>query len=186
MEATELLINRVSSPVLEGPAPTAEQLDLIYRAALRAPDHGNLKPWRFIQIEGEGRDRLADLFIEVAKTKNPDMSDAEIEKLRGKPLRAPMIIVVVAKLTDHPKVPQIEQQIAAGCAAHGILLAAFAQGVDAIWRTGSMAFDPMVFRGLGLEENEQITGFLYLGKARKHRALPDLNPADFVQQWGQS
>jgi len=186
MEATEMLLSRVSSPVLDGPAPTAEQLDLIYRAALRAPDHGNLKPWRFIQIEGEGRERLADLFVEVAKAKNPDMTGAEIDKLRSKPLRAPMIVVVVARLTDHPKVPLIEQQISAGCAAHGMLLAAFAQGVDAIWRTGSMAFDPTVFRGLGLEENEEITGYLYLGKARKHRVLADLNPADFVQQWGQS
>lgn len=183
MDAVELLLNRVSSPVLEEPAPTPEQLDLLYRAALRAPDHGSLRPYRFLQIEGAGREKLGQFFVDAASAER-ELSDAEEQKLRQAPLRAPMLLVVIASLQSHPKVPEIEQQITAGCAAHSMILAAFAQGVDAIWRSGEMAFNPRVKQRLGLAENEQIIGFIYLGKARKHRVVPCPQPGEFVQKWG--
>ena len=40
MDALDLLLNRVSVTRLVEPAPTAAQLELMFRAALRAPDHG--------------------------------------------------------------------------------------------------------------------------------------------------
>lgn len=184
MNALDLLLKRVSSPVLDEPAPTAEQLDLIYRAALRAPDHGGLRPYRFLQIEGEGREKLGQVFVDAARAEQADISEQEVQKLLNAPLRAPLIIVAIASLQPHPKVPAVEQQLAAGCAAHGILLAAFAQGVDAIWRSGAMAFNSQVMTRLGLEADEQILGFIYLGKARKHRVVPCPQPGEFVQKWG--
>lgn len=184
MNAIDLLLTRVSSPVLDEPAPTKEQLDLIYRAALRAPDHGGLRPYRFLQIEGVGREKLGRVFVEAARAQRTDLTEQEEQKLLNAPLRAPLVIVVVASLQSHPKVPEIEQQLAAGCAAHGIVLAAFAQGVDAIWRSGDMAFNPQVMARLGLEAHEHIVGFIYLGKARKHRVVPCLQPGEFVRKWG--
>ncbi|GAB2590945.1 nitroreductase family protein [Nitrincola alkalisediminis] len=184
MQALDLLLTRVSSPVLDEPAPTPEQLDLIFRAAFRAPDHGGLRPYRFLQIEGQGRERLGKVFVEAARVENPAITDAELDKLAGNPLRAPMILVAIACLQDHPKVPLIEQQITAGCAAHSMILAAFAQGIDSIWRSGAMAFNRDVHRLLGLEANEEIIGFIYMGKARKHRVVPCPSPGEFVQRWG--
>jgi len=82
-------------------------------------------------------------------------------------------------------VPESEQLLSAGCAAHGILLAAHAQGLGAIWRTGDMAYDRTVAQGLGLADNEQVVGFLYLGSVEgERRAAPELAPADFVSTWG--
>ncbi|KAA0875692.1 nitroreductase family protein [Nitrincola tapanii] len=186
MDALELLLNRVSCPVLEGPAPNPEQLDLIYRAALRAPDHGGLKPYRFLQIEDSGRERLGALFIEAARIENPNATQAELNKLGQNPLRAPMIIVAIASLSEHPKVPKSEQRLTAGCAAHGLLLAAYAQGLDAIWRSGPMAFNPQVMQGLGLDAHEEIIGFIYLGQSKKRRLASCPAVGEFVRLWGKA
>ncbi|MNE68282.1 putative NAD(P)H nitroreductase YdjA [compost metagenome] len=102
------------------------------------------------------------------------------------PLRAPLLVVVIARVQDHFKVPASEQLLAAGCAAHGILLAAHAQGIGAVWRTGDLAYSKHVAKGLGLADNEEIVAFLYLGTPlNEPRTAPVLATADFVTAWGQ-
>lgn len=184
MDALEALHTRVSAPRLGGAPPSDDVLDNIFQAALRAPDHALLRPWRFITIKHTGLRALGDLFANVTREMNPDASEAEIEKARAKPLRAPLIVVVVASVTEHAKVPYIEQVISAGTAAHSMLLAAHAQGVGAMWRTGGMAYHPGVHEGLGLSADEQIVGFLYMGEREgKSRNLPRLAVSDFVSDW---
>lgn len=185
MEALDALLNRVSVPRLTEPAPNAAQREALFQAALRAPDHGQLRPWRFLTIEGQGRERLGELFAAALQAKG-DASQAALDKARAMPLRAPLLIVVIARLQDHFKVPESEQRLAAGCAAHGILIAAHAQGIGAVWRTGDMAFDAHVHQGLGLAENEELIGYLYVGTpATEPRTAPVLATADFVSAWGE-
>lgn len=185
MDALTLLHERSSMGKLMGPPPSAEQLDTLYRAALRAPDHKELRPWRFIEFSGAGLERLGELFAQAERRADPEADDATLDAARKKPLRAPMIIAVVARVVpDEPKVPRVEQVISAGCAAHGILLAAHALGLGAMWRTGHYAFDPTVREGLGLGEHDELVGFVYLGRlAGRHKPLPTLAPADFVERW---
>jgi len=184
MEALDALLNRVSVPRLPEPAPNAAHREGLFQAALRAPDHGQLRPWRFLTIEGEGRAKLGELFAEALANKG-DASQAALDKARAMPLRAPLLIVVIARLQDHFKVPKSEQRLAAGCAAHGILIAAHAQGIGAVWRTGEMAFDAHVHQGLGLEPTEELIGYLYLGTPlNEPRTAPVLDTADFVRAWG--
>ncbi|MBP5979055.1 MAG: nitroreductase family protein [Halomonas sp.] len=185
MDALTLLHERSSMGKLIEPAPTAEQMDAIYQAALRAPDHKELRPWRFIEFTGEGRTRLGELFAEAEFQEDPSASDDTLNSARKKPLRAPMIIAVIAKVTPElPKVPKMEQVISAGCAAHGILLAAHAQELGAMWRSGKYAFDPVVRKGLSLEEDDEVVAFIYLGSlGGRHKPLPQHNVADFVERW---
>ncbi|PMR74001.1 nitroreductase family protein [Billgrantia endophytica] len=185
MDAMTLLHERSSMGKLIGPAPGPEQLEAIYRAALRAPDHKELRPWRFIEFSGEGLDRLGELFAEAEFREDPDAGDAALDAARKKPLRAPMIIAVVAKVTpDIPKVPKIEQVLSAGCAAHGILLAAHALGLGAMWRSGKYLFDPTVRKGLGLEGEDELIAFVYLGQlAGRHKPVAEHRPSDFVERW---
>ncbi|GGY05540.1 nitroreductase [Litchfieldella qijiaojingensis] len=185
MDAMTLLHERSSMGKLMGPAPNAEQLDALYRAALRAPDHKELTPWRFIEFSGPGLDRLGELFAEAEYRENPHIDDASLDAARKKPKRAPMIIAVIAKVTPElPKVPKLEQVISAGCAAHAMMLAAYAQGLGAMWRTGHYAFDPTVHKGLGLGEHDEIVAFLYLGQiGGRHKPLPSRDPEAFVERW---
>ncbi|GAA0789151.1 nitroreductase family protein [Marinobacterium sediminicola] len=183
MEALDALINRVSSPRLEGPAPSSEQLEQLLKAALRAPDHGALRPWRFIITEGEGLVKLGRLYADAARADDPELADARYEKYCNMPLRAPMVITVVAVTSDHPKVPISEQLISAGCAAHSITQVAYAMGLGAMWRTGEMAYHPRVKQGLGLLEGEEIVGYLYLGQKSRDREAPQLAIEEFVTRW---
>ncbi|MCY1216838.1 putative NAD(P)H nitroreductase YdjA [compost metagenome] len=185
MEALDALLNRVSLARLQEPAPDAAQREVLFRAALRAPDHGYLRPWRFLCIEGAAREKLGELFVSAVLARDPHVPEAVTTKARNMPMRAPLVVVVIARLQSGHKVPEVEQLLSAGCAAHSILLAAHAQGLGAIWRTGEMAYDLNVAAGLGLAENERVVGFLYLGSAEgERRAAPELAPADFVQSWG--
>lgn len=183
MDALEALIERVSCPVLQEPGPSAEQLELMFKAALRAPDHGALRPWRFLVIEGEARAKLGELYLQAALKADPELPQPRRDKLLNAPLRAPTLVVVIAVTQPHPKVPVLEQQVAAGCAAHAMLLAAHAQGIGAMWRTGELAYDAEVLAGLGLAENEGVIGYLYLGTAPKTRKAPQLAVEDYVSHW---
>ncbi|ART79446.1 NAD(P)H nitroreductase [Oceanisphaera avium] len=184
MDALQLLLNRHSNPRLNEPAPAGEQLETIFKAGLRAPDHAGLTPWEFIVFEGEQRQLLGDILANATAAKG---NDAEaIEGARKAPLRAPMVITVVAKVTEHDKVPRLEQELSAGCALLSMQMAAQALGFNGIWRTGWFAFDRGVHSELGLKEQDQIVGFLYLGTPQKDlRKVTEHEIAPFVRYFGQ-
>jgi nitroreductase len=188
MEAIKAITSRVSVQRVGGEAPSSEVRGQIYAAALRVPDHAQLKPWRFLEIEGESLEKLSDLFAEAFVAErtlqgNPP-SEEEIDKARNKPLRAPLMIVVIASPLLHPKVPEVEQILSAGAAAQNMLIASHALGIGAMWRTGSMAYDDIVKQGLGLAESEHIVGFLYLGEpVGRVREAPTLEIDEYFQSW---
>jgi nitroreductase len=184
MDALQALHNRTSVPKLSGPAPDEECLNNIYQAAFRAADHGVMRPWRFLVVKDESRDKLGDLFVSATLSKNPAIEPAALNRIRQKPQRAPVIIVTISSYREHPKVPQLEQDMSAAAATQNMLLAAFAQGIGAFWRTGLMAYDPIVTEGLGLKYNEKIISFLYLGQisgATKNLNTPEIS--DYFQHW---
>lgn len=183
MHALDLLLNRVSSPVLSEPGPSEEILQTMIKAALRVPDHGGLTPYRFLHVSGEARQELGNAFVAAAQRERSDLSAQEIEKLAKLPLRAPNLIITVACLKPHPKVPFWEQRITAGCAAHALILSAFALGIDAIWRTGELTHNECLKTALGLGESEEIIGFIYLGTAEKHRVVPPQDVTKYMQSW---
>ena len=158
-------LNRFSTPAaaLSEPAPDDKQLRLILKTALSAPDHGRLHPYRFISIRGEARHKLSEIFGRATLMRDPDVEPSYLKKQKNKPLRSPLIVVVVAKLTKSPKIPEIEQMLSAGAAAHNVLLASKALGFGSIWLTGDNAYDPYVCDELGLQDNERIIGFIYIG-----------------------
>ena len=134
--------------------------------ALRAPDHGKLRPWRFVLIRGAAREKFGDVLVETLKAREPGVSDAVLQKEREKPMRAPLIVAVVATVQkDHPKIPEIEQILSGGAAAQNVMLAANAQGFGAQWKTGAPTYDPKVKAALGLKATDEIIGFMYLGTA---------------------
>jgi nitroreductase len=180
----QFLQQRNSAPKLTAPAPSPEQMEEIFRAALRAPDHAWIRPWRFIVISGERREVFGGLLEQCLVQRAPDADQTARTKARNAPLRAPLLVVPVVTLSEHPKVPKMEQRLSAGCAAHAILLATEAVGYAGIWRTGAAAFDRNVMSGLGLTTEEEIIGFLYLGtREGAAKNIPQLDTADFVSTW---
>lgn len=183
MDALQALLTRKSVPRLTEPGPSNTQLDLMFQAAVRAPDHGALHPWQFIVFEGDARADLGAIIAEGLAKREPDTSEVALEKTKGKALRAPMIIAVIAKVTEHPKVPAIEQILSAGAAAQNILIAAHAMDLAGIWRTGAPCFDPFVKEKLGARGDDEIVGFIYLGSANGVPPILELDISAHVTKW---
>lgn len=184
MQALDVLLNRVSVPRLIDPAPDAAQREVMFGAALRAPDHGQLRPYRFITVEGAARERMGDLLVQALQAGGVEVTPQALEKARLGPLRAPLVVIVVACLQEHYKVPKTEQLITAGCAAHGVLLAAYALGVGAVWRSGDLSYSPVVAEGFGLVAGEEVIGFLYLGTPlNPPRVAAKVDVAGYVSEW---
>jgi len=186
-DVLDLLRERVSvrPDQLVEPAPDDAQIETMVAAAVTAPDHGGLRPWRFIVIRGDARRRLGDVFASAAQQRRPSIEAAELEKLRGKPQRAPLVIAVAAAIqTDHPKVPAIEQIQSASAAAQQLQLAASALGFGSIWLTGDAAHDPAVAEALGLDFDDRVIGFIHIGTVDGVPPRPTRpDAASFLREW---
>jgi len=163
MDALEALNSRSSAKTYGEAAPTQEHIAIALQAAVRAPDHGRLRPWRFMLIQGDQRRKFGDLLAASALRRVPGLSEGDLQRERDKALRAPLIILVGCRIVPGTKVPAIEQLMAAGAAAQNILLALHAQGYVAAWKTGEAAYDTEVKRSLGLAADDHIVGFIYAG-----------------------
>jgi nitroreductase len=186
MNVFEAINTRISVPALTDPGPTDVQWEILLRAGARAPDHGRLRPWRFLIVRGAARELLGEVMAEALRVSKPDAPSELLDRERRKPLRAPALLVVAVVPVPHSGVPEIEQILAGGAAAQNILLAAHALGLGAIWRTGAPAYNGDVARALGLPTQGRIVAFIYLGAPQ----APALNSADATPpsaiEWGVS
>jgi len=184
MQCLDALLQRRSAKTLKAPAPDVGALELILASAAAAPDHGRLRPWRFIVIEGDGIGRFGDLLAAHLRRQHPTTSEETLQRERQKAFRAPMIVVVAAICTPGVKIPVIEQLLSAGAAAQNVMLAAHALGFNSMWKTGAPAYDEEVKASLGLEANDAIVGFMYLGTdASKPDTTPRPSWRDLVRRW---
>jgi nitroreductase len=167
-DALELLKNRRSiKPVeLEGPAPSAAEIETILTIASRVPDHGKLVPWRFILFEGPARLAAGEAIVTAFRSKYPQATEEQIAFERGRLARAPLVIAVVSRAAQHVKIPEWEQVLSAGAAAMNLVLAAHALGYAASWITEWYAYDRAVLDALRLASNERIAGFVHIGRSR--------------------
>lgn len=189
METLDAIFSRRSTGRLTEPAPTGEHLSRILEAAAAAPDHGELRPFRFVILSGDAKDAfgevLADAYLHRCETLGAQSTEGQLNKERTKLGRAPLVVVVCAMHRHSETIPWIEQFAAAAAAAQNALLAATSLGYGSMWRTGDVAYDPRVKAALGLGEHDAVVGFLYLGtphegEARRSRR-PDL--PGLVERW---
>ncbi|NQV59678.1 MAG: nitroreductase [Alphaproteobacteria bacterium] len=187
MDAMECLMGRQSTPagLLVEPAPSDEEILTLLETAMRAPDHGAMRPWRFLLIRGDRRQDLGDIFASALAQREPTASPDEIEKARGKAVRAPLVLAVWADIVeDHPKVPPIEQVVATGAAVQNLLNALHVQGYAGILVTGAPCYDENVKAPLGLAPKDVLVGFLHIGTAKSTTpAKKRPNAADYLQTW---
>lgn len=147
-----------------GPGPSEAELTQILSAALAAPDHGALRPWRVVRCTDKGKARLAELFIAAKLRAKPDAAEAELARERDKAMKPPILLAMVA--TPKPAKGEItpaEQLASAGAAMQSILLAAFGLGYGAIILSGSRCADPAVRAAFGVAAGDELLGFISIG-----------------------
>ena len=167
MDALEAIGARRSTGRLVEPAPGRTDLDAILLAGAAAPDHGELRPFRFHVVRGAALDGFGEV-LEAAYVARCGALEAapvpaKAEKERSKLRRAPLVVIVSAVRVESEKIPWIEQQQAAAAACQNILVAATSLGYGSMWRTGEPVYDDLVKASLGLRPEDAIAGFIYLG-----------------------
>jgi nitroreductase len=167
MDIQDAILRRQSNGnVRQSPVPR-ELVEKILTAAVQAPNHYKVRPWRFVVLAGAGRERLGEVMADSIKTRLSDLSPEALakamEKERSKPLRAPLLIAVGVDTPLEPKVLEIENICAAAAACENLLLAAQGLGLAAKWRTGETVLDPRVKEFLGFSHDQHLIAFLYIG-----------------------
>lgn len=168
------------------PAPNAEQLENAFQAALTAPDHHRLKPTRFVVVPEAEREAFGEL-LSRALADTGQTEEAQLERVKHHPFRAPLLVLALTQLQDHPKVPHFEQILSSGAAVQNFLLSLQVQGFSTMWRSGAVVESKLFKQALGLSEQDLISGIIYIGTAVK--AIPpraEIISADFVSQWHKS
>lgn len=167
------------------PYPDRGVIEACVAAALTAPDHGVLRPWRFLKIEARGKTRLEDAFEAAAREADPDAPEETLREARRKAFDCPCLIAAVAVLDPrHPFIPESEQWIAVGAALHNFLLAAHAHGFAGTILSGKRVLARALRAALELEDYESLVGFISLGTPTappKPRAPG--KAADHLQDW---
>lgn len=163
MDALEAIFTRRSVPKVKPDPLPREVIERLLSAAVQAPNHYRVRPWRFIVLTGDARARLGEVMARSLQSRHPDAGYSIIEAERAKPLRAPVLIAVGVDKPSEPKVVDMENICAAAAAVENILIAANALGLGAMWRTGTAATDPAVKQFLGFEKDQHLIAFVYIG-----------------------
>lgn len=166
--------------------PPRKSIEHLLEAATWAPNHRLTAPWRFFVLAGAAREALGEAIAHsLAATLAADLPDrqARLDKARGKPLRAPVVIAVAVEPHTGPNVVEIEEVLAGGAAVQNLLLAAEALGLAAIWRTGDPCYDPAVKAFFDLPAGAHLIGFVYIGYAADPAPRVSRTPAAARAQW---
>jgi nitroreductase len=168
VDVLDAIAARRSTGRLAEPAPSDEELVRMVEAAVAAPDHGTLRPWRFIVLRDDAKTAFGAVLAEAYERRcagdGSPVVPAKLEKERTKLGRAP-VVVVVAAVPQEGKIPEVEQVAAVAAATENLLLAATALGYGSMWRTGDPCYDDHVKAALGLDASAHLVGFVYLGTA---------------------
>lgn len=143
------------------PGPDDAQLALMVQAALRAPDHAELVPYRFKLVRGTARPGMAELFADAAREAGKGEAGAALDAERA--LRPPVTVAVVARIDlGHPLVPAHEQWAAVGGAVANFLMAAHALGFGGKMLSGAKVRNPAIAAAF-CEPGETLLGWIALG-----------------------
>jgi nitroreductase len=180
----QVLQTRRSTPFKNlGPeGPNKGEIEQILTAASRVPDHNRLAPWWFVTFEGESRKSFGEVLKKAYLLEDPNAAEAKLELESERLMRAPVVIAVISRMKEG-KAPLWEQILSAGAACYNLCLAANALGYGTNWVTEWLAFNPQVKDALGMDDRDNIAGFIYIGKQiekpeeRERPVLTDISNA---------
>jgi nitroreductase len=168
LEVREAIKSRRSIGRVRAEPVPKKIVEEILESAIHAPNHKITEPWRFHVFMGKGRGEFARARAELARILAEAENEEEeyiagrVSRERKKAFRAPVVIAVISK-GGRDGVETLENYAACAAAIQNMQLIAHALGLAAIWRTGPVAYHPYMRDFFGLEENDKIVAYLYVG-----------------------
>ena len=160
----DFLLSRRSAASLVEPGPSPAQLAQILRSTATAPDHGQMRPFRLVVIEGEGRKAFGRALAAAAGERRPGLSPEKAAGIAAKAMRSPTSIVLIASPREG-KAETWEQHATAACAGYAVVLAAAAVGVGAVWKSVPFTRGKALSALFGMTDTEDMFGWIHLGTA---------------------
>lgn len=154
-----------------------------------APTHRFTEPWRFVVFTGEGLQKLAAFQSELYKkvsTASGSFDQVKYDKLASKPMMASHIIAIGMSRCSKESVPEVEELSSVAMAVQNMYLTATAHGVGCYWGSGGVTYYEEAKPFFGLEPNDKLLGFLYVGNVAKEnwpkgRRKPIVEKVTWVQ-----
>lgn len=174
----------VSPKRLVAPGPDAAQLQALVEAAGCAPDHELLRPWRLVHIGPEQRAALGEVFVRALLERLPEAPEPAQAQAREKALRAPVLLLALAKLEPaHADVTTAERHVALGAALQNLLLAAHGMGYSAMLTSGHALRTAVFARAFALAPGEEALCFVSIGTPTevKRRRRPSAH--ELLSDW---
>lgn len=183
----QALLSRSSTDALLEPAPQGDQLKRILSSGLRAPDHGKLRPWRYVIVEGDARDAFAREVVAAVERHEPETPEAKKEKRFQRFSTMPMVIGLGMNLQPDHKIPLEEQVMSVAAGAMNVLNALHLEGFGGVWVSGAFCEDRTLRTHMGLDAPHRLAGFLLVGTPQKPDRIvrrPDVE--GYMVHWTES
>lgn len=161
LDVIDTIISRRSARRIRPEPVSREVIEKMLAAAVRAPNHWLTEPWHFYVVIGAGLERLAAVRAEHMRGRG-ETDDARIARNIREISTVPAIIIVSCRHGKNEDESR-ENYAATACAVQNMLLAAHAQGAGAMWRTGQWLKGEALRQFLGVPENADLVGTVYVG-----------------------
>lgn len=166
---TRRSVNRMSDVV-----PSREDIEALLEAAVWAPNHRFTQPWKFYVVAGDERERISSQLAKSVAA-HVDASTPEgkqrVEKAGNMFLQAPVVIAVTSALSEDDGL-ELEDCAATWMAVQNMILAAWGKGIASKVRTPPAIHGPVLRKLLGVGEDCQIVGLVFLGYAGENAVPP--------------
>lgn len=167
---------------MAAPGPGVEQWARAADLALRAPDHGGLRPFRFVVVDDGQRTALSELFARGAKQRGQGAE--EVERARSRAFNGPGLAAMVARVRDDvPDVASHEQWLCVGAALMNFMNALHLMGFGAKALSGASVSD-LAVRTAFCGPGERLACWVIAGRP-KHAAHPkgDVVASPVLSHW---
>jgi len=148
-----------------------------------APNHGQTEPWSFVVFTGDGLKKLAEFQSDLYRRESTDFKEDKFEKLKKQPLTASHVIAICMKRSVARKIPEIEEIEAVACAVQNMYLTITAYGIGGYWTTGGVTYLESAKEFFGLNAEDKLLGFFYLGQIAIPSPQAKRIPVDQKVRW---
>jgi nitroreductase len=164
---------------LAAPGPSEEQVHDMFCAAAAAPDHREIRPWRFVWVPEDKRTLLADVFAQALLERDTNATSEQVEQAREKAFRAPFLALAIARLGPcDPDIDLLERMVSLGAAIQNFLLCAHGMAFGSGLTSGQAMRSLAIRRLFQLAEGEQAVCCINVGTVNKRkpaRLRPDVS-----------
>jgi nitroreductase len=154
------------------PGPTAAQVNDMFLCAAAAPDHGVVRPWRFVLVPRQKREALANVFGQALEERDAGATAEQIEQAREKAFRAPFFALAIARLGScDPDIDPLERMVSVGAAIQNFLLCAHSMGFGSSLTSGQAMRSNALRHLFLLSEGEHAVCGINVGTVSKRKSI---------------